>query len=137
MKFHDPDRFDPTRSDNEHLRFGSGIHLCFGGPLARIEAQSALGALIPLLDTARLAQDPPPYRHSAKLRGPPPPARSALIAGPCRQRGTRVTGVTVETAPKTVRKTVPGTPNAITGAQGHPGPATEHLPSAPSVRVEV
>lgn len=70
MKFHDPDRFDPTRSDNEHLGFGSGIHLCFGGPLARIEAQSALGALIPHIRTAHLAQDPPPYRHSAMLRGP-------------------------------------------------------------------
>lgn len=70
MRFHDPDRFDPTRPDNEHLGFGSGIHLCYGAPLARIEAQSALGALLPYLDTARLAQDPPPYRQNAMLRGP-------------------------------------------------------------------
>ncbi|MFI6768100.1 cytochrome P450 [Streptomyces sp. NPDC050355] len=70
MRFHEPDRFDPTRPDNEHLGFGGGIHLCFGGPLARIEAQSALGALIPYLDTARLVQDPPPYRQNAMLRGP-------------------------------------------------------------------
>ncbi len=70
MRFHEPDRFDPHRPDNEHLGFGSGIHLCFGGPLARIEAQSALHALLPYLGTARLGQDPPPYRQNAMLRGP-------------------------------------------------------------------
>ncbi|MGP8304231.1 cytochrome P450 [Streptomyces inhibens] len=70
MRFHEPDRFDPTRPDNEHLGFGSGIHLCYGAPLARIEAQAALGALIPHLGTARLVEDPPPYRQSAMLRGP-------------------------------------------------------------------
>ncbi|MFH8476473.1 cytochrome P450 [Streptomyces sp. NPDC018000] len=70
MRFHEPDRFDPTRQDNQHLGFGSGIHLCYGGPLARIEAQAALGALLPYLSTARLLQDPPPYRQNAMLRGP-------------------------------------------------------------------
>ncbi|MEU9763188.1 cytochrome P450 [Streptomyces sp. NPDC047985] len=70
MRFHEPDRFDPTRPDNQHFGFGSGIHLCYGGPLARIEAQSALGALLPCLGAARLLQDPPPYRQNAMLRGP-------------------------------------------------------------------
>lgn len=70
LRFHDPDRFDPTRADNQHLGFGSGIHLCYGGPLARVEAQAALGALIPRLGAARLVQDPPPYRQNAMLRGP-------------------------------------------------------------------
>ncbi|MFD3586142.1 cytochrome P450 [Streptomyces sp. NPDC058683] len=69
-RFDDPDRFDPTRPDNEHLGFGSGIHLCFGAPLARLEAQTALGALLPVLGTASLVQDPPPYRQNAMLRGP-------------------------------------------------------------------
>ncbi|MFJ5532974.1 cytochrome P450 [Streptomyces sp. NPDC093261] len=69
-RFHEPDRFDPARVDNQHLGFGSGIHLCFGAPLARIEAQTALGALIPHLGTATLVQDPPPYRQNAMLRGP-------------------------------------------------------------------
>ncbi|MEV4400508.1 cytochrome P450 [Nonomuraea sp. NPDC049607] len=69
-RFHEPDRFDPTRPDNQHLGFGGGIHLCYGGPLARLEAQIALGALIPGLGTATLIQDPPPYRHNAMLRGP-------------------------------------------------------------------
>ncbi|MFC7387936.1 cytochrome P450 [Sphaerisporangium rhizosphaerae] len=69
-RFRDPERFDPTRTDNQHLGFGSGVHLCYGAPLARIEAQTALGALIPRLGTATLLQDPPPYRHNAMLRGP-------------------------------------------------------------------
>lgn len=69
-RFQDPDRFDPARKDNAHLGFGSGVHLCYGAPLARIEAQTALGALLPGLGTATLVQDPPPYRRNAMLRGP-------------------------------------------------------------------
>ncbi|MEU6086466.1 cytochrome P450 [Streptomyces sp. NPDC047085] len=69
-RFPEPDRFDPTRPDNEHLGFCSGVHICFGAPLARIEAQTALGALIPRLGAASLVQDPPPYRTNAMLRGP-------------------------------------------------------------------
>ncbi|MCX5107855.1 cytochrome P450 [Streptomyces sp. NBC_00378] len=69
-RFRDPDRFDPARRDNQHLGFGSGIHICYGAPLARVEAQIALGALLPHLTTATLVEDPPPYRHSAVLRGP-------------------------------------------------------------------
>nr|QIY77586.1 cytochrome P450 [Streptomyces sp. RLB1-33] len=69
-RFHDPDRFDPDRRDNQHLGFGSGIHLCFGGPLARRESQIALTELVRRLDRPRLVADPPPYRPSPVLRGP-------------------------------------------------------------------
>lgn len=69
-RFHDPDRFDPDRRDNQHLGFGSGIHLCFGGPLARREVQIALTELVRRLDRPRLVSDPPPYRPSPVLRGP-------------------------------------------------------------------
>ncbi|MFJ3231121.1 cytochrome P450 [Streptomyces sp. NPDC086787] len=69
-RFKDADRFDPGRPDIEHLGFGSGVHLCYGAPLARIEAQTALGALIPRLGSATLVEDPPPYRTNAMLRGP-------------------------------------------------------------------
>ncbi|MFJ8313951.1 MULTISPECIES: cytochrome P450 [unclassified Streptomyces] len=77
LRFHDPDRFDPEREDNQHFGFGSGIHNCFGAPLARLETQLALGALLPYLDDFHLVDDPPPsYRRSPFLRGP----RHLLIA---------------------------------------------------------
>ncbi|MGD1225345.1 cytochrome P450, partial [Streptomyces krungchingensis] len=69
-RFHDPDRFDPDRRDNQHLGFGSGIHLCFGGPMARRETQIALTELVRRLDRPTLVTDPPPYRRSPVLRGP-------------------------------------------------------------------
>ncbi|MFE0580332.1 cytochrome P450 [Streptomyces sp. NPDC058874] len=69
-RFENPDRFDPDRKDNQHLGLGSGIHSCFGAPLARQEAQLALSALARRLDNPRLLEDPPPYRQNAVLRGP-------------------------------------------------------------------
>ncbi|MGW7819655.1 cytochrome P450 [Streptomyces puniciscabiei] len=69
-RFTDPDRFDPDRQDIQHLGFGSGIHSCFGAPLARVEAQIALSELARRLENPRLVEDPPPYRQNAVLRGP-------------------------------------------------------------------
>jgi cytochrome P450 len=66
----DPDRFDPDRRYNEHLGFGSGIHYCFGAPLARLEAGIALTELSRRLKNPSLVCDPPPYRSNPVLRGP-------------------------------------------------------------------
>ena len=70
QRFRDPDRFDPDRQDIQHLGFGSGIHYCFGAPLARLEAQIALTELARGWRTRRLVEDPPPYRQNPVLRGP-------------------------------------------------------------------
>jgi cytochrome P450 len=69
-RFPDPDRFDPDRTDNQHLGFGSGIHYCFGAPLARMETEIALTELARRLVNPRLVNDPPPYRPNPFLRGP-------------------------------------------------------------------
>lgn len=69
-RFDDPDRFVPDRPDNQHLSFNTGLHYCFGAPLARLEGHVALNAWLRRIEGPRLVQDPPPYRANAALRGP-------------------------------------------------------------------
>jgi fatty acid omega-hydroxylase len=69
-RFTDPDQVDLEREDNQHLGFSGGIHLCFGGPLARLEAQIAVGEFVRRVKNPRLMVDPPPYRHNQIFRGP-------------------------------------------------------------------
>jgi cytochrome P450 len=69
-RFAHPNRFDPQRPDNEHFGWGSGIHTCIGGPLARLEVNLALENFIRRVHNPTLVVDPPPYRHSQIFRGP-------------------------------------------------------------------
>lgn len=68
-QFADPDRLDLARADNRHIAFGWGIHFCLGAPLARLEGQIAINALVQRFPKLALATDRPEYRQSLTLRG--------------------------------------------------------------------
>lgn len=53
-RFDDPDRFDIHRRIDEHVAFGFGRHFCLGSHLARLEATTALNALLDRLPNLRL-----------------------------------------------------------------------------------
>jgi cytochrome P450 len=73
--FPEPTTLDITRADNRHLAFGGGIHLCLGGPLARIEGQEAIGRLVQRFPDLALDTDEIEWKPTSTIRGP---ARLAL-----------------------------------------------------------
>jgi cytochrome P450 len=57
--FDDPEAFDVGRANAaEHIGFGGGIHVCIGAPLARIELEAALGALVERAPGLSLVREP-------------------------------------------------------------------------------
>jgi len=87
----DPDAFDPTRPNKEHLSFGYGPHFCLGAPLARLEAAIALPALFNRFPDMTLAAPlegletldsfiSHGHRHlPVRLTGPADTAKSGLL----------------------------------------------------------
>jgi cytochrome P450 len=65
----DPHRFDITREDTHHQSFGGGVHYCLGAPLARLEAQIAVGTLVRRFPNIRLSDEPVEYRKIPSFRG--------------------------------------------------------------------
>ncbi len=69
-RFPDPDQPKIDRRDNTHLAFGRGIHNCIGGMLARVEAQSAIGALVERTRSLELQIDEVEWQQNMSFRGP-------------------------------------------------------------------
>jgi cytochrome P450 len=67
-QFAEPERLDLGRNPNPHVAFGRGIHFCLGAPLARLEGQIAIGALVRRFRTLALAGEPV-RRDQITLRG--------------------------------------------------------------------
>jgi cytochrome P450 len=64
-----PDRLDLGRHGVPHLTFGFGAHICLGFPLARLEGQIALPAVIARWRAIELASPQPEWMDSMVLRG--------------------------------------------------------------------
>jgi len=52
--FENPDRFDITRSPNNHLAFGTGVHSCLGSQLARLEIRQFLTIFLQRIESMAL-----------------------------------------------------------------------------------
>jgi cytochrome P450 len=69
--FPDPDRLDITRDARQQVSFGYGPHACVGQPLARMELQVAIPALLRRFPNLRLDTelDKIPFKHDGFVYG--------------------------------------------------------------------
>lgn len=68
--FEAPDELDLGRRAAGHLGFGTGRHMCLGTPLARVELQVGMAALLGRFPGLRLAPDRPTWREAMLIGGP-------------------------------------------------------------------
>jgi cytochrome P450 len=70
--FDEPDALDVRRTPNRHLAFSKGPHFCLGAPLARLEVQVALQAILDRYERIEITEpvDGIPWTNSLTSRGP-------------------------------------------------------------------
>ncbi|MFE6686821.1 cytochrome P450 [Streptomyces sp. NPDC057743] len=69
LRFDAPGKLDIRRTGNQHLGFGHGVHHCLGAPLARLELQEAISALITRFPGLHVAGDVE-WKTQMLVRGP-------------------------------------------------------------------
>jgi cytochrome P450 len=71
-RYPDPNRLDITRDAQGQLGFGHGAHHCLGAPLARLDIQTALNALLQRFPALQLAvpKDQVEWKSGMAVRGP-------------------------------------------------------------------
>jgi cytochrome P450 len=71
-RWDEPDRFDIFRPQVPHIAFASGVHMCLGIHLARMETTVAMNAILDRLPNVRIDPDAePPYITGMVFRAPP------------------------------------------------------------------
>ena len=68
-QFPNPDVFDITRTPNQHLSFGLGVHKCLGERLARIEANIAFRHLLDKFPAMELVDTEADWQQKTLFRG--------------------------------------------------------------------
>jgi pimeloyl-[acyl-carrier protein] synthase len=68
--YENPEVLDIARNPTDHLALGDGIHFCLGAPLARAEAQIAIGSLVQRFAKLRLLDEEPEWGGTFIIRGP-------------------------------------------------------------------
>ena len=66
-EFDDPDELRLDREENYHIAFGSGVHTCLGGLLARAETQVAIARLVERYPALRPAKPLDEVRRAGSL----------------------------------------------------------------------
>lgn len=67
--FADPNAFDLTRNNRDHMGFGFGIHSCVGAALARMEGRVAFEEILKMMPNYAVDWDNLQRMHSANVRG--------------------------------------------------------------------
>ena len=71
-RWENPDQYDVTRKTSGHVGYGSGMHMCVGQLVARLEGESILAALAKRVGTDRDhgPGDAPLQQHASRSRKP-------------------------------------------------------------------
>jgi hypothetical protein len=68
-KWPEPERYDIDRSTAGHVGFGSGVHMCVGQLLARLEGEALIGAVARAFSSLEPDGEPEPLTNNTCAAG--------------------------------------------------------------------